>query len=157
MSATRALRTPTTSSGDSMTDELFPKTVDRQRLELDRRRRDSDSFVADVYRDACALVGTLSAGEHASTLGGVAVRVIVEDGDLLALHIAVSSAPVTGRLSGLTFPLTQPRFLAIQWGMQRALEGLYGPPALCDDLHDHSAFPGRLGQERPFVVLVSRP
>lgn len=137
--------------------ELFPRTADYRRLELDRRRRDSDSFVDDVYNDACSLAGSLRAGEQAATLGGVAVRVIVEEGDLLALHVAVSIDSVMGRISGLMFPLTEPRFLAIQWGMQRALEAEYGPPALCDELHDRSAFPGRLGRERPFVVLVERP
>jgi len=137
--------------------ELFPMTVDYKRLELDRRRRDSDSFVDDVHDDACALVGALSVGEQATALGGVAVRVIVEKGDLLVLHFAVSTNAARGRLSGLEFPLTEQRFQAIQLGVRRALEARHGPPALLDELRDRSAFPGRLGPERAFVALVERP
>jgi hypothetical protein len=137
--------------------ELFPEGVDYQRLELDRRRRDSDSFVDDVHRDACAVVDGLCPGEHRATLGGVPVRVIVEELDVIAVHVAVSTESVTGPLSGLEFPLTEQRFLAIQLGMQRALEATYVPPALLGPLLDPSAFPGALGRERAFVALVERP
>lgn len=40
--------------------ELFPEGVAYQRLELDRRRRDSNSFVDDVYR------GCLVSRQHAA-------------------------------------------------------------------------------------------
>lgn len=135
-------------------EELFPKHPDYLRLELDRRRRDSETFVEDVRNDASALVSSLVPGEQRASLGGVPVRVIVEQLDLIALHVAVATDPVKGPLSGLDFPLTEDRFDIIQLGMQQALEARYGPPALLEPLLDTQAFPGRLGRERPFVALV---
>ncbi|MCW2993819.1 MAG: hypothetical protein JWQ18_1314 [Conexibacter sp.] len=135
--------------------ELFPTEADRKRLELDRRRRDSESFLPEARQDARRLVANLRPGQQRASLSSISVRIIVEElDDLVAVHVAVSAAPVIGRLSGERFPLTQSRFLALQLAMQAALEEVYGPPALLDELRDTSAFPGGLGEERPFVALV---
>lgn len=137
--------------------ELWPAPVDYKRLELDRRRRDSDSFGPEARRDAAELVAGLREGQQRATIADVPVRVVVEQLGLMAVHVAVSVEPITGRLSGCEFPLTESRFLLIQAAVREALEVAYEPPALLEELRDPSAFPGPLGRERAFVALVERP
>jgi len=138
--------------------DLMPAAVDYKRLELDRRRRDTENIAADVAADAAELVArALPGGGAEDTVAGVPVRLIVEDdAAMTTLHVAVSERLVAGRHSRLSSPLTERRFLGIMLGFHAALEEAHGPPVLTEELRDRSAFPGGLHGERPFLVYFER-
>lgn len=138
---------------------LFPQEIDYKRLELDRRRWDTESFAEDVVRDGGELFGNAEAGGGSAkgSIAGVPARMILqeEEGGVTIAHVAVSGRPVKGPRSGLDFPLTQQRFELIQEGVRQAIEGEVGGDVLAGELP--GAFPGRLGNERPFAVMFDRP
>lgn len=137
--------------------ELFPRDPDYQRLELDRRRRDTAEIAEDVRRDAAELIASVVPSGGSGTVAGVAIDVIVEqDESVMTVYVAVSEKPVLGRHSRLRFSLTEQRFLGIQAGLVRAFEELLGPPVLVGEMLDRSGFPRRLSGERPFVLMVDR-
>jgi hypothetical protein len=137
---------------------LFPIAIDYKRLELDRRRRDTETIAAEVRRDAAALFAAAVPGGGSGTVAGVPVRLVVESDEdgVLTVYVAVSERAVRGRYSGLMFDLTEKRFLGIQEGFRLAFDERFGPPVLIGELRDRSAFPGGLRWERPFVAMVER-
>ncbi|MDQ3630639.1 MAG: hypothetical protein M3417_05055 [Actinomycetota bacterium] len=137
--------------------ELLPVPIDYKRLELDRRRRDTQNVAADVARDATDLVARALPDGAEGAVAGVPVRLVVEDdATTTTLFVAVSERPVAGRHSGLSSPLTERRFVGIILGFRAVLEERYGPPVLTEELRDRSAFPGGLRRERPFLVYFER-
>jgi len=137
--------------------ELFPAAVDYKRLELDRRRRDTENIASDVARDAAALVDQAFPAGAEGTVAGVRVRLIAEDeAGMTTLYVAVSEQLVAGQHSGLSSPLTERRFLGIILGFRAALEERFGPPVLTEELRERSAFPGGVRRERPFLVYFER-
>jgi transposase len=136
-------------------DDLFPTELDYKRLEFDRRRRDTRSFAPDLQREADVLVdAVLRDGRTDQTLAGIDVRAIAEQqGPVLAVHVAVSTDPAIGPLSGLEFRLTNERFLLLTESVREAFERRTGI-ALTDESYQSSRFAGSPGSARTFVVLT---
>ena len=137
--------------------ELFPREVDYERLELDRRLVDTASFADDARRDARGLIERVIAeGRVDGELVGIPIRLIADQRQgLVALHGAVSTRLVLGRLSGVEFPLTNDRFLMTAETVRAAAEDLFGPEVLAEELHH---FPDSLrDDERGFVILFESP
>lgn len=60
--------------------QLFPQQIDYKRLELDRRRWDTESFAEDVVRDGRELFGAAQgAGTARASLVGVPSRMVIEE------------------------------------------------------------------------------
>ena len=138
---------------------LFPVEIDYTWLELDRRRLDTDSFAADVLRDARDLVAaTRATGRAAGTLAGVPARLAWDysHGELAALYVAISTQPVQGARSGFEFQLTNERFLLLAEAVRHAGELLLGPQVLVDELPAMPVALGHRGDERAFLVVFER-
>lgn len=105
--------------------ELFPKAIDYKRLELDRRRRDTENFASDARADAVQLAQNLlkATANVRHEVAGIPVTGVTrnEDGVQLA-YFSVSEAPVTGQRSGLLFPLTSERFDLLRAAVVEAFE-----------------------------------
>jgi hypothetical protein len=140
-------------------DQLFPTDVDYKWLELDRRRLDTESFAADVRRDARRLVEEARrSGRANGTLAGVPSRLAWEagQGDLPSLYVAVSTQPVVGQRSGYEFPLTNARFLLLAEAVRQAGESLLGPQVLVGEQLAAPAVLGRRDGERIVLVVFER-
>jgi hypothetical protein len=138
---------------------LFPEQVDYQWLELDRRRLDTASFSADVRRDGRRLVAAARrSGRSTGTVANVPVRLAWEHraGDLPVLYVAVSTRTTAGPRSGLSFPLTNERFLLIAEAVRQAGEALIGPEVVVDELLVAPDALGRRQDERTFLVIFER-
>lgn len=136
--------------------ELMPLDIDYKRLKADRMRRDTENIAYDVRTEAAALVAQALPRGASGTVAGIDVRLVAEEDDgMLACFVAVSEQPVTGKHSGVPAPLTERRFSGIMEGFRIALEELYGPPVLIEELRDRSTFPGGLARERPFLVYLT--
>jgi hypothetical protein len=136
--------------------QLFPLEIDYQWLELDRRRLDTESFAADVQRDAHSLVDhARKTGRANGLLAGVPARLAWEHraGDIPTLYVAVSTRAVTGPRSGYDFPLTGQRFLLLAEAVRRAGEDLIGPDVEVGELLAPPDLLGRQRDERTFMVL----
>lgn len=114
---------------------LFPQEADYERLELDRRKRDTEPFAEMVRRDARELIDAASTNSRATgTLAGVNVHLVWEPvQEFIALWAAVSTQPMVGPLSGYEIPLTNDRFLMLGEAMREAAENLYGPEVLAEE------------------------
>jgi len=138
-------------------EQLFPVEVDYKWLELNRRQLDTESFGADVRRDAQRLVtDARQHGRATGTLAGVPARLAWETGDLPVLHVAVSTRPVVGARSGVEFPLTNERFLLMAESVRQAGEALLGPQVLVEEQIAPPAVLGRREGERAFLVVFER-
>lgn len=142
-------------------DALFPLDVDYGRLELDRRKQDTEQFSEIVRRDARALIDKVAAdGSATGELAGVQTRAQLSDDvdDLIGLFVAVSTRPVRGRLSGMEFALTNERFLMVGEAVRQAAEQLFGPEVLADETQSP---PDSLRQLQPgwrfFLLVFERP
>lgn len=137
--------------------ELFPQEIDYKRLELHRRRWDTESFAEDVIgdgRDLFAAAG--KSGSAKAALVGVPSRMVLdEESGLLIAHVAVSEKPIKGPRSGLQLPLTQPRFELIMEGVRQAVEGEVGTEVLAGE--SPGAFPGGVKNERSFALMWDMP
>jgi hypothetical protein len=137
--------------------DLYPASVDYKLVELARRIRDTENFGTDAPEDAKALLATVvrTTAIVSGTIAQVPVRlVVVESGDLARISIAVSALPVTGRLSGLQFELTDDRFRLLAESVRRAAADLFGD---ADAEAPTFSFPGGLRNERAFEVLTPKP
>jgi hypothetical protein len=134
--------------------DLFPKEIDYKRLELDRRRWDTRNFAEDLMTDARALFKKAWPKGATGKLVGVPVRVVVEsEAGFAVMYVAISEKPTKGSRSGLSFPLTQERFLLIQEGMREAAVSFLDSSVAAEELHDRRKFPGGLHQERGFLLF----
>jgi hypothetical protein len=135
---------------------LFPREVDLDRLELDRRIADSTHFADDARRDSREVIeAAVNSGRAEGRVAGVPCRILMEkSGELVALFGAVSQKPVVGERSGYEFPLTNDRFLLLAEAMRQAAEDVFGPEVLVDQ---DPRFPGSLFNERAFVILFEAP
>jgi hypothetical protein len=135
---------------------LLPEKVDYLRLELDRRRRDTESFATDLVEQASSLyrVAAEGDGRSAAEVVHVPVRVVVapNESDLHLVFVAVSSEPVIGPLSGMSFALTQERFALITEGFRQAIELVTASTADACEVHA-GQFPGGLNNERGILVM----
>ena len=135
---------------------LLPEKVDYTRLELDRRRRDTESFAQDVVEHADSLYRAAAEGDGRSEADvvGVPTRLIIEtnEGDLAAIYVALSRVPMIGPRSGLPFPLTQERFELIAEAFRQAIERATGSSADAGEVHS-GGFPGGLHNERAILVM----
>jgi hypothetical protein len=139
--------------------ELFPQEIDYRRLELDRRRLDTESFAEDALANAGGLfAAAISADDSRSSglLAGVSVRVIIDRanaGGVSTAYIAVSTDAARGPRSGLEFPLTQERFELLAVAFRTVVEQATGAAADAAELQGADAFPGGLRAERAILVL----
>jgi hypothetical protein len=135
--------------------QLMPQPIDYKRLELDRRRWDTQSFAADLRTDADELLALALEKERAAgLLAGVPARWSVRREDDFALVVvAVSVKPTRGPRSGHEFPLDQRRFTLLQEGCREAAERL-GCDALSDEIRQSADVPGGLNNERAFGLLL---
>lgn len=137
---------------------LFPTDVDYKRLELDRRRWDTESFAEDLRTDAADLIRRGWPDGANGVLAGVKARLVIQrEGSFAAIYVAVSEQPVRGKRSGLQFPLTQERFLLLTEGTREAAEEAFGTTVLADELRERDKFPGGVRGERPFLLLLEPP
>jgi hypothetical protein len=136
---------------------LFPQPIDYKRLELDRRRWDTESFAEDVIRDGQALFEAARESRTAKgALVGVPSRMVLEEeGGLVIAHVAVSAKPVKGARSGLDFPLTQQRFVLMTQGVRQAVEAVVGTEVLGGE--SAGGFPGGVKNERSFALMWDMP
>jgi hypothetical protein len=132
---------------------LFPQKLDYKRLELDRRRWDTESFAEDVITSGGQLFAAAQkSGSAKAAVVGVPSRMILdEESDLRIAHVAVSEKPVKGPRSGLDFPLTQQRFELIVEGVRQAVEAEVGTEVLGGE--SPGAFPGGVKNERSFALM----
>lgn len=136
--------------------QLMPQSVDYKRLELDRRRWDTESFATDLAEDADRLLDeTLNDDRATGTLAGVPSRWAVQsrEADFVLVVVAVSTKPITGARSGLDFPLDQKRFWLLNEGC-RAAAKRRGCDALSEETQDSMSVPGGLNNERAFRLLI---
>jgi hypothetical protein len=135
--------------------QLFPEEVDYKWVEFDRRRLDTQSFTADVRRDAEILVGAARTdGRATGTLAGVDTRLAWDaSGSLPELTVGISTKPAVGLRSGLAFPLSNQRFFLLAEAVRAAGEALFGPQVLVDEIHAPPASLGKRENERYFVVV----
>jgi hypothetical protein len=136
--------------------KLYPVEVDYKLVEISRRVKDTKGFAKTAVIDAMKLLREAVTSEaSAGTTAGVGTRaLVVADGDVTVVGVALSMKPVAGELSKAMIPLTEERFLLLAKAFELAAQELFGD---ADAEIPTYEFPGGLSNERAFQVAFTRP
>lgn len=135
---------------------LYPQPVDEKLRQLWRQMKDTAGFADRVLNEARAMLREVLRGHSfAGSLADVPVRAVIADphADPAYVSVAVSTRPITGRLSGVDIPLTDERFFLIAELVRQAAAAIGGD---ADAEIPAFEFPGGLQGERALAVVFSR-